>query len=57
MKNIVTIQPEHFAIDVLGNEIFIGEDYIELTNGEFLLPESSEEYLLEYMGGVRKVAR
>jgi len=54
----INIQPEHFAIDAMGNEIFRYENYIELGNGDRIVPEGQVaiEYLIEHMGGVYKIA-
>ena len=54
----INIQPEHFAVDAMGNEIFIEEGYIELANGDCVVPEGQVaiEYLIEHMGGVYKIA-
>lgn len=52
----INIQPEHFAVDIMGNEIFRCEKYIELDNGDILVVDSAVDYLIEHHGGVYKVA-
>ena len=49
-------QPEHFGTDIYGDEIVVGEDYIELPDGELLLESNLEDYLIEKLGFVYKTA-
>jgi len=49
-------QPVHFGVDALDYEILKGDKYIELPNGELLLEENIEDYLIEVLGWVYKIA-
>jgi predicted RNA-binding Zn-ribbon protein involved in translation (DUF1610 family) len=49
-------QPEHWGDDMLGDEILMGDSYIELPNGEVLLESNLEDYLIENLGWVFKTA-
>jgi hypothetical protein len=49
-------QPEHWGDDALGDEILTGDSYIELPNGEVLLEDNLEDYLIENLGWVFKTA-
>lgn len=42
-------QAEHFGTDVMDHEILVGDDYIELPNGELLLESNLEDYLIEHL--------
>jgi hypothetical protein len=53
--NLVS-QPEHWGDDAFGDEILMGDSYIELPNGEVLLEDNLEDYLIENMGWVFKTA-
>ena len=48
-------QPEHVAIDVMGDEVLAGDSIIEL-NGEIILESNLEDYLIEYCGAQYKTA-
>ncbi|MDF1509706.1 hypothetical protein PZE06_16320 [Robertmurraya sp. DFI.2.37] len=39
-------QPEYFGIDYFGEEIFVGDDIVEL-DGELILRDNLERYLSE----------
>ncbi|MES1038987.1 YqaI family protein [Peribacillus simplex] len=44
-------QPEHAGTDYFGNEILIGDSIIiDHKNGETILEESLEDYLIEVLG-------
>ena len=44
-------QPEHAGSDYFGNEILIGDPIvIDHKNGETILEESLEDYLMEVLG-------
>lgn len=49
-------QPEHWGTDVKGDEILVGDSYIELPNGECLLESNLEDYLIENLGFQYKTA-
>ncbi|MBU5406652.1 hypothetical protein KQI08_12170 [Paraeggerthella hongkongensis] len=50
-------QPEHFGIDYFGNEILVGDSIvIDPENGEFILEDSLEDYLMEVKGFQFKTA-
>ncbi|MGE8207741.1 YqaI family protein [Heyndrickxia sp. NPDC080065] len=47
IPNLVT-QPEHNGIDYFGNEILVGDSIvIDQVNGEVILEDSLEDYLIE----------
>jgi hypothetical protein len=43
-------QPEHAGIDVNGNEVLVGDSIVLLPNGEMILEEDIEDYLIEVLG-------
>ncbi|MGE6261313.1 YqaI family protein [Heyndrickxia sporothermodurans] len=44
-------QPEHSGIDYFGNEILVGDSIvIDPINGEVVLEEHLEDYLIERLG-------
>ncbi|KAB2337748.1 hypothetical protein F7731_08480 [Cytobacillus depressus] len=47
--NIVA-QPEHSGTDIFGNEVLAGDSEILLPNGEMVLEDSLEDYLIEFLG-------
>ncbi|UGB31670.1 YqaI family protein [Metabacillus sp. B2-18] len=49
-------QPEHFGVDYFGNEILKG-DSIVIANGEIILEESLEDYLMDVLGFEYKKAK
>ena len=49
-------QPEHFGTDIKGDEIVVGDSYIELPCGELLLESNLEDYLIENLGFRYKTA-
>jgi len=50
-------QPEHAGIDVFGNEILVGDSIVvDPTNGETILEEHLEDYLIEWLGFEFKTA-
>jgi hypothetical protein len=50
-------QPEHFGIDYFGNEVLIGDSIVvDPSNGEIILENSLEDYLLEAKGFQFKIA-
>lgn len=50
LVNVVE-QPEHFGIDHFGNEILIGDSIvIDTANGEIVLEDRLEDYLIEVKG-------
>lgn len=49
-------QPEHWGTDITGDEIVVGDSYIELPNGECVLESNLEDYLIENLGFVYKTA-
>ena len=48
-------QPEHVAVDVMGDEVLVGDSIIEL-NGEIILESNLEDYLIERLGAQYKTA-
>ncbi|MCM3242721.1 hypothetical protein M3598_08180 [Cytobacillus oceanisediminis] len=50
-------QPKHCGTDIYGSEILAGDAIILLPNGEILLEENLEDYLIEYIGAVFKTAK
>lgn len=53
-KNMMD-QPEHIGIDAMGDEILVGDSIIEI-DGEVILEENLEDYLIEHLGAVFKTA-
>ena len=53
----VVAQPKHCGTDIYGSEILAGDAIILLPNGEILLEENLEDYLIEYIGAVFKTAK
>lgn len=50
-------QPEHFGTDYFGNEVLIGDSVVlDPSNGEMILEESLEDYLIEVKGFQFKTA-
>ncbi|PKR82798.1 YqaI family protein [Heyndrickxia camelliae] len=50
-------QPEHAGIDYFGNEILVGDSIvIDPVNGETILEEHLEDYLIEKCGFEFKTA-
>jgi hypothetical protein len=49
-------QPEHAGIDYFGNEILVGDSVIVAPNGEVILEDSFEDYLIEVLGFEFKTA-
>ncbi|PJN91016.1 YqaI family protein [Bacillus sp. mrc49] len=50
-------QPEHFGTDYFGNEVLIGDSVvIDSSNGELILEDSLEDYLIEVKGFQFKTA-
>lgn len=47
--NIVS-QPEFAGTDVNGNEVFEGDSIVLLPNGEMILEDDLEDYLIEELG-------
>ncbi len=43
-------QPEHNGTDINGNEILTGDSIVLLPNGETILEENLEDYLIEELG-------
>ncbi|WP_141433708.1 YqaI family protein [Bacillus sp. 03113] len=41
-------QPEHFGTDYFGDEVLLGDEYIE-HDGEIILKENLDRYLTEVM--------
>lgn len=41
---------EAVGVDIFGNEIFPGDDIVILPNGEIVLKESLEDFLMEELG-------
>lgn len=41
---------EAVGVDIFGNEIFPGDDIVILPNGEIILEESLEDYLIDELG-------
>ena len=53
----VVAQPEHFGSDYFGNEVLIGDSVvIDPSNGEMILEDSLEDYLMEVKGFQFKTA-
>lgn len=50
-------QPEHWGMDVFGNEILVGDSIVELNNGEIVLEKDLEDYLIETLNFVFKTAK
>lgn len=50
-------QPKHYGTDIYGSEILAGDAIIFLPNGEILLEENLEDYLIEYIGAVFETAK
>lgn len=55
IENVVA-QPEHFGIDVQGNEVLVGDSIVLLPDGEMILEENLEDYLIEELGFEFKTA-
>lgn len=55
LSNLVA-QPEHWGTDAMDDEILVGDSYIELPNGDVLLERNLEDYLIENLGFVFKIA-
>lgn len=50
-------QPEHFGTDYFGNEVLKGDSVvIDPSNGEMVLEDSLEDYLIEVKGFQFKTA-
>ncbi|AOH53327.1 hypothetical protein ABE28_003105 [Peribacillus muralis] len=50
-------QPEHFGTDYFGNEVLIGDSVVlDPSNGEMVLEDSLEDYLIEVKGFQFKTA-
>lgn len=50
-------QPEHFGTDYFGNEVLKGDSVvIDPSNGEMILEDSLEDYLIEVKGFQFKTA-
>ncbi|MGE8080486.1 YqaI family protein [Peribacillus loiseleuriae] len=49
-------QPEHFGTDIMDTEILTGDRYIELPGGELLLERNIEDYQIEHLGWIFKIA-
>ena len=50
-------QPEHFGTDYFGNEVLRGDSVvIDPSNGELILEDSLEDYLIEVKGFQFKTA-
>lgn len=43
-------QSDHWGTDINGNEILVGDKIIVLPNGEFLLEDNLDDYLIEELG-------
>ncbi|WP_258832843.1 YqaI family protein [Peribacillus frigoritolerans] len=55
-KNLVA-QPEHFGTDYFGNEVLRGDSVvIDPSNGEMILEDCLEDYLIEMKGFQFKTA-
>jgi hypothetical protein len=50
-------QPEHGGTDINGNEILVGDSIVLLPNGEMILEEDLEDYLIEQLGFVFTTAQ
>ena len=50
-------QEEHFGIDIMGDEVLVGDDYIEFPDGEILLESNIDDYLIEMLGCEFKTAK
>jgi hypothetical protein len=48
-ENLIS-QPEHAGTDINGNEVLVGDSIILLPNGEMLLEDALEDYLIEKLG-------
>jgi hypothetical protein len=46
----MTNRPEHAGMDLNGNEILVGDSVVLLPNGEMILEEDLEDYLIEELG-------
>lgn len=43
-------QPEHAGMDYFDNEILVGDEIVVTPNGDIILADSLEDYLLEVLG-------
>lgn len=43
-------QPEHCGTDINGNEVLRGDSIVLLPNGEMVLEDNLEDYLIEQLG-------
>jgi hypothetical protein len=43
-------QHDHWGVDVNGNEILVGDNIVRLPNGEIILEDALEDYLIETLG-------
>lgn len=46
-----------YGVDLNGNEVFEGDSIVFLPNGEFILEDDLEDYLIEMMGFEFKTAK
>lgn len=42
-------QPDHWGTDYYGNEILEGDSIVQLPNGEVILEDNLEDYLIEVL--------
>jgi hypothetical protein len=47
---------EHWGCDAMGDEILIGDKIIETPNGDVVLEENLEDFLIELLGFTYKTA-
>lgn len=50
------MQEQSCGTDVYGNEVLVGDEIVILPNGELLLEDSLEDYLMEHLGFKFKTA-
>lgn len=50
------IESGHWGVDACGDEILCGDVVYEFPDGEIVLEENIQEYLIEHLGAVRKIA-
>jgi hypothetical protein len=48
-------QPEHFGTDFFGDEVLVGDDYVEI-DGEIILMDNLDRFLSEQLGFEFKTA-
>ncbi|QOK28034.1 hypothetical protein IIE26_05015 [Cytobacillus oceanisediminis] len=56
-KVLMATQPKHCGTDIYDSEILAGDAIIVLPNGEIVLEENLEDYLIEHLGFQFKTAK